>query len=109
MAIVTARSAVDDGPEVQLPVVPCQEQIILSQSMRIIRSCQWEQAVDFLLVISGTLMGGIFGVGTIVSALITGILVARFAKLIDRIQLRKINWEDHREQKIRRDTVSEKL
>lgn len=54
-------------------------------------------------------MGGIFGVGTIVSALITGILVARFAKLIDRIQLRKINWEDHREQKIRRDTVSEKL
>lgn len=42
--------------------------------------------VDILLVISGTLMGGIFGVGTIISALITGILIARFAGMIEYIQ-----------------------
>ena len=39
-------------------------------------------AMDICLVISGTIMGGAFGVGTIVSALITGILVAKWAKII---------------------------
>lgn len=40
---------------------------------------------DILLVVSGTLMDGVFGIGTIISALVTGILVAKFAKLIEHV------------------------
>lgn len=42
---------------------------------------------DIVLVISGILMGGIFGAGTIISALVTGILVTKFNKIINYIQL----------------------
>lgn len=41
---------------------------------------------DILLVISGIFMGGVFGIGTIVSALSTGILVMKFAKIIKHFQ-----------------------
>lgn len=45
---------------------------------------------DILLVVSGALMGGTFGAGTIISALVTGTLVTNFAKLIEYIQSKKI-------------------
>ena len=37
---------------------------------------------DILLVLTGTMLGGTFGVGTIISALVTGILVERLGKII---------------------------
>lgn len=44
--------------------------------------------IDIIFVIIGTLWGGIFGIGTVISALITGILVSKFAKLIEFIQVK---------------------
>lgn len=43
-------------------------------------------ATDILLVLTGTLLGGVFGIGTIISALVTGILVERFGKMIKRVE-----------------------
>lgn len=43
-------------------------------------------ATDILLVLTGTMLGGTFGVGTIISALVTGILVERLGKIIKRVQ-----------------------
>lgn len=43
-------------------------------------------SMDILLVISGTLLGGVFGIGTIISAMVTGLLVARFGRLIEHLQ-----------------------
>lgn len=46
--------------------------------------------MDICFVIAGAIMGGTFGIGTIVSAMVTGVLVAKWAKAIlwmkDRIQ-----------------------
>lgn len=64
---------------------------------------------DILLVISGTLMGGTFGVGTIVSALITGILVARFAKMIEGIQKKDINWRHNKQKEVGGYITGEKI
>ena len=44
--------------------------------------------IDIIFVIIGTLWGGIFGIGTVISALITGILVSKFVKLIEIIQMK---------------------
>lgn len=41
---------------------------------------------DILLVLTGTMLGGTFGIGTIISALVTGILVERLGKMIKRVQ-----------------------
>lgn len=43
-------------------------------------------ATDILLVLTGTLLGGVFGIGTIISALVTGILVERLGKVIKRVE-----------------------
>ena len=43
-------------------------------------------ATDILLVLTGTMLGGTFGAGTIISALVTGILVERLGKMIKRVQ-----------------------
>ena len=62
---------------------------------------------DILLVVSGTFMGGAFGIGTIISALVTGILVARFTKLIEHVQIKdKTLKENYR---IKGDYRSEKI
>ena len=44
---------------------------------------------DILMVVTGTIMGGIFGIGTIISALVTGALVARLTKIIEYFQNKK--------------------
>ena len=41
---------------------------------------------DLLLITGGILTGGIFGAGTVFSALVTGILIAKFKELIRLIQ-----------------------
>ncbi|MBM6668960.1 hypothetical protein H6A64_14270 [Lacrimispora saccharolytica] len=62
---------------------------------------------DILLVVSGIFMGGVFGIGTIISALVTGILVAKFTKLIEHVQIKNETLKENA--RIKGDYRSEKI
>lgn len=49
--------------------------------------------IDIIFVFIGTILGGVFGIGTVISALVTGILVSKFAKLIEIIQMKMSKTE----------------
>ncbi|GAA0085926.1 membrane protein [Clostridium sp. CTA-7] len=51
--------------------------------------------IDIFYVVIGTSLGGIFGIGTIISAMVTGILVSKFVKVIEIIQLKTSKIEGY--------------
>lgn len=43
-------------------------------------------ATDVLFVVMGTILGGVFGIGTVISAMVTGSLVTAFGKILQKNQ-----------------------